>query len=215
MRKVKLECLQQCVIECVDPLFSSHGYQRQNPSQWAKKLPSMIHMCSLGVHKTDSGQFWELIGGASIFLPEIHPLFQPDYKDFLGAKLPSTIGGPIHFIDKRLHFNSGRLRSENDLKKLLPVFRRAFEECALPELERYMTQEALLISLLDEDWVNRVLLAPSAQRRGAVVILLLAKYRGVSAARNWAREELERMRLDDDRPVRWKEMQVALEVLDN
>jgi hypothetical protein len=210
--------LEEALKAHLQPALSRHEFKWNKGNFWTRDIGWGLQQCSVGVRKISSGLYMEVIGGAGLFVPEHHSVFQPDYMAHRKAKHvpPSTLGGPIEWIDKRLAFDSGRFTTWDEFERWLPLYRRAFEECAIPELAHYPTEDALLDALLAPDWLESVKLSATQDRRGALVTLMLAKRDGRAQALAWALADIERIKAQEpgqERPVRWMELQRAVDHL--
>lgn len=199
----------------LDPLLSSKGFVWNKDNFWTRDRAWCVATLSLGARKRSNGLFCEVLGGVSVFLPEYHQLLGIETETVIAA-CPTTFGGPIHWIDERLDFDSGRFTTWPEFERWLPHYRRAFEECAIPELDRYPTEEALLDALLADDWLKAVKLTASQDRRGGLVALMMAKRDGKEKAIAWARADIERIRAQEpgqERPGRWQDLRRAVDYL--
>jgi hypothetical protein len=197
----------------LDPVLSPRGFERHRENVWTRDLQWAQHACSIGVRKRHDGLFLEVIGGAGIFLREYHPVFQPDFMEYASSKIPpSTMGGPLHWIDERLNFDVGRFTTWEEFEQLMPLFKRAIDERVLPEFDRYESDEAVLRSLRRPNWSKEIRFSLTQDRRAALIVLMLAKYEGAAEALAWGRPELTRIKSQDEtRSVRWRELQRAID----
>lgn len=200
-----------------DPLFLGRGFRWKAPNSWVLDLGWADQRCSLGVREVRSRLYLDLIGGAGMFVRRWHPVFQPDFEEYSSIGIPpASIGGPIHWIDKRLDFDSGRFTSLPEFEALLSSFYRAFEEKALPELAALTSEDQLFAVLFSENWSERISLAASQDRRAALAALMLSDRSGRESALEWAVAERNRIRAQEpgeERPGRWSELQNAMEYL--
>lgn len=192
-RKDKIS-VEQAVVRRIGQLCERFGYAWKRGNWWEKETTWCVKRCNLGLRQVGMTKHPELIGGASIFLPQYDRIYRRD--DSVVPEFPSSLGSPVHWIDKRLDSNAGRFENMEELDAILPRFERAFEECVLPELERYKTEDDLLEALLSPEWLTSVKLSATQDIRGALVILMLAGRKGLGYAIEWGREEVERIRAE-------------------
>lgn len=199
----------------LDPLMSSRGFMWNAGNFWTSDVGWAIRTCSLGVRRLSHGLYCDIIGGISLFLPAYHSILGLD-EETTAAPHPTTLGAPIHWVDTRLDDQSARFTTAEGFARALPAFVLAFEKCAIPELASYATEEDLLVALIDPLWVDRMKLAPSPDRRGALVALMLAKREGRDRGIAWARDDVDRIKgltPGEKSPARWKDLRRAIEHL--
>ena len=170
-------------------LCENFGYTWKKGNWWEKETTWCVKRCNLGLRQVGMTKRPELIGGGSIFLPQYDRIYRRD--DSKETEYPSSLGSPVHWIDKRLDSNAGRFDDMAELNAILPRFERAFEECVLTELERYRTEDDLLEALLSPEWLTSVKLSATQDVRGALVTLMLAGRKGSGNAIRWASEQVE------------------------
>ena len=207
--------LDEAIKAKLDPLFASKGFKWNKNNFWTRDVGWHIESSNLGFRKISSGLYCDLIGGVGLFLPEYHKTLGIESETTI-APYPTTIGGPIHWIDKRLDFDSGRFTTFEEFEAWLPLYHRAFDECAIPELSRYQTEDMLLEALLQSDWLKSVKISMSQDRRGALVALMLAKREGAEKGLAWAMNDVARIKAqepDQERPGRWRDLQRAIDYL--
>jgi hypothetical protein len=198
----------------VDALFTRAGFKGLDGNFWVADCGWAVRRCSLGVRQIKGASNLELVGGAALFLPSYHELLQPEIRQVSSQEFPSTLGSPVEWIDERLEAADGRFTSTEELLRCLPRFERAFEERVLPEFQRYATEEQLLEILSRDDWSKTIKLSATQDRQAALVTLMLASAGSPEHALAWARKEVERIKAqepDRERPVRWRELQRAIE----
>lgn len=185
---------EQLIRDRLDPICAAHGYKWTKGNWWFKGYSWCKKRCSLGLTTVGHAKQPNALGGASLFLEEIHRLVVHQESDSPLTEQSTTIGAPIYSLDKRLSHDSGHFNSLQHLKEILPAYERAMTECVLPELERYQSEEDLLQALLRPDWLTSVKLFASQDRRGAVVAMMLAKRKGADDAIAWARAEVDHIK---------------------
>lgn len=207
--------LEEAFKASLDPLFLAKGFKWNKNNFWTRDLGWCVEQCSVGTRKRSSGLYCDILGGVGLFLPEYHKQLEIESETTI-APCPTTIGGPIHWVDKRLDFDSGRFTTFEEFESWLPLYYRAFEECAIPELNRYQTEDMLLEALLQPDWLKSVKISMSQDRRGALIALMLAKREGKEKALAWAMNDVARIKAQEpgqERPGRWRNLQCAINYL--
>ena len=181
----------------LDTIFLAKGYvhtrSKYKGNFWERKFDWCKKRCSLGIQAVGMTRKPEFIGGATIELPKFFSAIRRE--DWVAGEDGVGLGGPVHWIDKRLE-DTLRFESFEEFAALLPKFERAFVECALPELERYADQETLLEALLQPDWLQSVKLSLNPDRRGALVTLMMAERDGKDKAIAWGLAEAERIKAE-------------------
>jgi len=187
---------EQLIRDRLDPICAPLGYRWAKGNWWFKDHPWGRKRCSLGLTTVGSVNQPNALGGAAIFLEQMHAIFRRDDDEPLTDR-SGTIGAPIYAIDERLNSDSGHFNSFDHLRdEVLPLFERALVERVLPELERYQTEDDLLQAFLEPDWLESVKLFASQDRRGSLVALMLAKREGAQHAIEWAHDEVDRIKAE-------------------
>jgi hypothetical protein len=213
--KKQRKAVERLIKERLDPICSANGYvwtrHKYGGNHWDKTLSWCKKSCALTIHAVGMTKKPEYIGGASIVLPQYYDAIRrEDWPD----DVEIGFGGPVHWIDERL---ADMLRFENwdQLVALLPLFERALVECVLPELERYTDESVLFDILLRPDWYQTMKIpGASADRRGALVTLMMAKRDGKNKAVAWGEAEAERIKAEQPYVTSTKYYQEILRALD-
>jgi YD repeat-containing protein len=185
---------ERLIRSALEPVFAGTRYALARGNWWELDCGWCLKRCNLGLRQAGLTKQPELIGGASLFVPQYYPIYRRD--DYGKEEKHASIGAPIHWIDPRMTSETGRFDDLLGMEALLPRFAESIQTTVLPELERYRTEGDLLDALLADDWLTSVKLSATPDRRGALVTLMLWRREGAEFAAAWGMRELERIRAE-------------------